>query len=138
MSKPPYRPTAAQIAEAKALLAEERPMGRVAAHTGIPLYRLRILAEEGGWLRRGRRQPYSAEVRVEAIRAYEQAGSMIKAAQMVGISRTILARWLRRARRPAPRRAITWRCYDCAPYGLVVEGPTCPQCGTVRFRPCDD
>lgn len=138
MSKPAYQPTAEQVATAKTLLADEHPMGRVAAETGIPLYRLRIMAEEGGWLRRGRRAPYSAEVRVEAIRAFDQVGSMTQAARMVGISRTILARWIRRAARPKARRAITWRCYDCAPYGLVVEGPTCPQCGVVRFRPQDD
>ncbi len=124
---------------AKSLLAQEIPLGIVAHQVGLPSSRIRKIATREGWLRRSRRDPYSAAVRIEALHAYEQVGSFTRAARMLGIGRNTLIRWLQNA---APTRRVlpvVWRCYFCGPeFGLRVEGSTCPGCGTIRTFTAED
>lgn len=117
---------------AKALLAQELPVGLVAQQVGLSSARVRKAATEGGWLRRSRRDAYSAQIRVEALSMFEATGSRTATARCFGLARRTLRRWIEQA---SPRKKIApivWRCYTCSEFGAKVEGNACPGCGTLR------
>ena len=76
--------------------------------------------------------PYTPEIRAEALELVDAGTSISETHRRLGVSRKTIARWLKKRGRDMRPESVdaptTWRCY-CTPFGVVVTGNICLQCG---------